>query len=97
MPTFPFQVEVVDPGGRFVMCRELERNRFQLVAGSQLGGVEVTHATQPLATGSDGDPRVDLYLFRLKRPEDARRLKVGETVMLTAEHAPRIMLPDLLK
>lgn len=97
MPSFPFQVEVVDPGGRFVMCRELEQNRFRLAPGSQLGGVEVTHVSQPSPIGPDGDPRVDLYLFRIKRPEDAKRFKVGETVMLQADPAPRILLPDLLK
>ena len=93
MPSFPFQIEVVDPAGRFVLCRELQRNRFRLGPGSKLGDVEVTHVSQPPAVDTQGEPRVDLYLFRLARPEDAKRFQPGATVVLQADDAPRVLIP----
>lgn len=92
MASFPFQVEVVDPAGRFVMCRELQRNRFALAPGSRLAGVEVTHVSQPRALAQDGTPRLDLFVFKLARPADAQRFKAGETVQLVAEEAPKVRL-----
>ena len=94
MPSFPFQVEVVDPGGRFVLCRELERNRFRLGPGAKLGGADVVAVSQPPARDAQGEPRVDLFLFRLAQPADAKRFKVGETVHLHADDAPRVLIPD---
>jgi hypothetical protein len=93
VPTFPFQVEVVDPGGRFVLCRELETNRFRLGPGARLGECAVTHVSQPMALDAKGEPRVDLYLFRLEKPEDAKRFQIGATVLLNAEEAPRVLIP----
>jgi len=90
---FPFQVEVVDPGGRFVLCRELQRNRFRLGPGARLGDVEVTHVSQPPAVDAQGEPRVDLYLFRLTKPEDAKRFKTGDKILLHADDAPRVLIP----
>jgi hypothetical protein len=90
--SFPFQVEVVDPAGRFVMCRELERNRFALGPGSRLGDVEVTHVSQPRAIAADGTPRVDLFLFKLARPADSKRFQIGATVQLIAEEATQVRL-----
>ena len=92
MASFPFQVEVVDPAGRFVMCRELERNRFALGPGAKLGDVEVTHVSQPRAIAADGTPRVDLFVFKLARPADAKRFHAGATVLLVAEEAPKVRL-----
>lgn len=94
VPTFPFQVEVVDPAGRFVLCRELQRNRFRLGPGAQLQGAGVRAVTQPRALDAQGEPRLDLYLFRLEHPADARRFKVGETVTLSADDAPRVLIPS---
>jgi len=93
MPSFPFQVEVVDPGGRFVLCRELERNRFLLSPGARLADCPVSHVSQPMALDAQGEPRVDLYLFRLERPGDAQHFQVGATVYLNAEEAPRVLIP----
>lgn len=92
MASFPFQVEVVDPAGRFVMCRELEKNRFALTKGARLGEVEVTHVSQPRAMAADGTPRLDLFVFKLARPADAKRFQVGATVSLLAEPAPQVVL-----
>ncbi len=91
MANFPFQVEVVDPQGRFVLVRELERNRFRLMPGAKLHGCAVTAVSQPQVKGADGEPRLDLFLFRLERPEDARRFEIGQAVTLNAEPASQLI------
>ncbi len=88
MSSFPFQIEFVDPAGRYVLARQLGGGGFRLGAGSRLGEVEVTGVSQPRALAADGTPRLDIFGFRLAEPASASRLEVGETVELRADPAP---------
>lgn len=89
MANFPFQVEFIDPAGRYVLARQLPpATPFRLMPGSRLGECEVTFASQPRALAQDGSPRLDIYGFRLRTPQAAARLAVGQLLDLRAEPAP---------
>lgn len=89
MATFPFQVEFVDPAGRFVLARQLPPEiPFRLQPDSCLGACAVTGMNPPRAMAPDGTPRLDVYGFRLQKPEAAAQLAVGQLVDLRAEPAP---------
>ncbi len=85
MTVFPFEIEFIDPQGRYVLARQLGREGFRLGAGSKLGEAEVVGVSQPKARGPDGTPRLDIFGFKLKEPSAAQRLRVGQTVELKAD------------
>ena len=85
MASFAFEVELVEPNGRFVMVRALEPRHFKLAPGARLHECEVTHVSQPPARDARGEPRVDLFLFKLARPQEAKRFAVGQRVVLQAD------------
>lgn len=93
MATFPFQIEFVDPEGRYVLARQLPPVvPFRLGKDARLGPCEVVGATQPRAQAPDGTPRLDIYAFRPRDRAEALALVVGRMVELRAEIAP---LPEI--
>ncbi|MFN7132754.1 MAG: hypothetical protein ACK4N5_11785 [Myxococcales bacterium] len=84
----PFQVEFVDPNGRFVLARQLEEVLFVVDDSALLNGCRITAAANPPAQDPDGNPRIDLYLFALRERADASRFKVGTVVSLEAKVRP---------
>ena len=92
MPRLNFQVEFLDPGGKFLVARQLEEGTFKLGVTSTFNGVPVKAMANQPGVESDGSPRIDLFIVALKNAGDSKRFKVGEIVPLVAEDAPKIKL-----
>lgn len=84
----PFQVEFVDPNGRFVLARQLEEALFVVDDQARLNGCQITAAANPPAQDADGNPRIDLYLFALRNRSDASRFSTGTVIQLEAKIRP---------
>jgi hypothetical protein len=83
-----FEIEsvfTVTDRGVVVLARWLGPQSFASLSGATLGGVPIEPWTDiPRKLGLDGQPRLDLFAFVLRRPEDRPRLVPGERVLLEA-------------
>jgi hypothetical protein len=88
MNAVPFEVEDVLPitgRGVVVLARALSTRDFHVGTNSTLAGCPISPALeQPRALTPDGRPRLDLFAFQLRNPDDAGRFARGETVWLHA-------------
>jgi hypothetical protein len=83
-----FEIEsvfTVTGRGLVVLARCLEPQSFVTLRYATLGGVPIEPWTDiPRKLEPDGQPRLDLFAFVLRRPEDRPRLVPGERVLLEA-------------
>jgi hypothetical protein len=85
VPSFSFEIEFIDPNGRFILARQLGRGGFKVGPGARLGEVPVTGVTMPRAKAPDGTLRQDIFGFKVADPALATRVRVGQTVELRAD------------
>ncbi len=88
MAAIPFQIELVQPERGLVIARRLEAIEFQVATETTLAGCPVTAMSLPPARGPDGQPRTDLFAFRLRKSTDGESLQVGAVVELAHYRAP---------
>jgi hypothetical protein len=83
-----FEIEsvfTVSGRGVVVLARWLGPQSFASLGDATLGGVPIEPRTDiPRKLGLDGQPRIDLFAFLLRRPEDRTRFVPGERVLLEA-------------
>jgi len=81
-----FEVEsvfTVTGRGVVVLARWLGPQSFASLSGATLHGVSIEPWTDiPRQQGPDGQPRLDLFAFVLRRPEDRPRFVPGERILL---------------
>ena len=66
-----------------VLVRAPPDAELELDRGGQLGGVELEPwLEQPRSLGSDGEPRLDLFVLALRNARDRPKLNEGATVQL---------------
>ena len=66
-------------------CLELENN-FSLSENSKLDGIAISNfLTQPRALDKDGNPRFDLFIFKLRFRKDYSSLTKDQIVTLYEE------------
>lgn len=85
-----FEIEGIYQEGRkkhtkyfvFAKCLEMDKN-FEVTDKSTLGNIEVSHfLTRPRATDPAGNPRFDIFLFKIRYKKDCDRLEKGQIVEL---------------
>ncbi len=79
-----FEIEYVNKEYRYVVARLLDSDsNFSLTENTTLGGVAIQSTlTMPRSTDKHGNPRLDLFVFRLRRRDDAGELAEGQMVEL---------------
>jgi hypothetical protein len=86
MNTVPFEVEevlAITGRGMVVVARALRTSDFVLGDSSTLAECPIAPVLeQPRALTPKGNPRLDLFAFVLRNPDDASRFQPGETVFL---------------
>ena len=86
MARIPFEVEnIVTITGRgvFVVARWLGPDDFENLREATLGGCPIEPWTEvPRSLDSDGNIRLDLFAFMLRRGEDQTRFVKGQRVEL---------------
>lgn len=86
----PFEVESVfemsRPGqGVFVLARCMERIEFSICDAATLAGFPLSrYLDVPRLLSKNGQPRTDVFAFRLLHANDAHCLAPGQQVTLTA-------------
>lgn len=69
----------------FAQCLETEKN-FWVTENSKLNDVEISnYISKPRAIDENGNPRHDLYIFKIKYHKDFDQLKEGDIIELTPE------------
>ena len=85
-----FKIEFISQMGKkkffaFVQCLETEKD-FWVTDHSKLNDVEISnYISKPRAIDEDGNPRHDLYIFKIRYHKDFDKLAEGEIVELTPE------------
>lgn len=86
----PFEIEAVFemslPGqGVFVLARCMERIDFSICDAATLAGFPLSqYLDVPRLLSKNGQPRTDVFAFRLLNASDAHCLVAGQQVTLTA-------------
>jgi hypothetical protein len=66
----------------FAKCLEMDKN-FEVTDKSKLGNIEISkYLTQPRALDNEGNPRLDIFLFKIRYKKDCDELKEGQIVEL---------------
>lgn len=66
----------------FAKCLEMSRN-FEVTDKSKLGDVEISKfLTQPRAIDTEGNPRLDIFTFKIRYKKDCDKLKEGQIAEL---------------
>jgi hypothetical protein len=75
-------------GHALVVARRLAAGDFVLGDAPRLAGVPIhRELTQPRALSPSGEPRLDLFAFRLKFAADIDRFTAGQRVELESDEA----------
>lgn len=66
----------------FAKCLEMDKN-FEVTDQSTLGNVEISNfLAKPRATDPAGNPRFDVFLFKIRYKKDCAGLEKGQIVEL---------------
>ena len=81
-----FEIEFVFSKEGLIFARVLKEGAFTVTATSTLGGCRLLESlNSPRALTPDGQPRYDLFAFRLRDRRESSKLKVGCEVLLKSE------------
>lgn len=74
-------------------CLEKDKN-FEVTKNMRLGSVELEEwFSMPRALDQNGQPRCDLFVFAMRKKQDASRLKKGDIVQLLPGNQIEYLLP----
>ena len=66
----------------FAKCLEMGKN-FELTDGSRLGNIEISkYLSQPRSIDENGNPRLDIFAFKIRYKKDYDELKEEQIVEL---------------